>query len=160
MGLITVNYEVTNKLICVFGNVLLVRSISNVGRSSKLHCGMKADPACQWLPIFTDHFPPVKWHPKIYTCWEEDDERNTGHLGKKKMLYKFSWQEGAGSSPNRSLPVSSSLDSTVRQCDEWAPSGKRKEATLSHWAHSEKYFYCSPSNQSSRKYFIGQNELG
>lgn len=64
-------------------------------------CGMKADPACQWLPIFTDHFPPVKWHPKKYRCWEENDERNTGHLGKKKMLYKFCWQERAGSFPNR-----------------------------------------------------------
>lgn len=71
-------------------------------------CGMKADPACQWLPTVIDHFPPVDGILKGIGLglqrWEEDDERNTGHIGKKKKkkLYKFSWQErAAGTFPNR-----------------------------------------------------------
>ena len=39
-----------------------------------------------------DRFPLVKWHPKRYISWawevgEEDDERNTGHLGKEKKCF-------------------------------------------------------------------------
>lgn len=55
-----------------------------------------------------DHFPPVDGVLKDIGLglqrWEEDDERNTGHLGKKKKkkLYKISWQERAGDTfPNR-----------------------------------------------------------
>lgn len=123
-------------------------------------CGMKADPACRWLPIVMDHFPPVKWHPKKYRCWEGDDERNTGHLGKKKCFINSVGKRERVLSQTESLQVSSSFDSTVGQCDEWASSGKRKEATLPHRAYSEQYSYCSPSNKSSRKCFICQNALG
>lgn len=38
--------------------------------------------------------------------------------------------------------------------------GREREATLSPWAHSEQYFYCSPPNRSSRKYFGCQNAAG
>lgn len=85
-------------------------------------CGMKADPACQWLPTVMDHFPPVDGILKGIGLglqrWEEDDERNTGHLGKKK---KKSFINSVGKSERRvlsqteSLRASSSLGATVGQ---------------------------------------------
>lgn len=89
-------------------------------------CGMKADPACRWLPIVMDHFPPVKWHPKKYRCWEGDDERNTGHLGKKKCFINSVGKRERVLSQTESLQVSSSFDSTVGQCDEWASQGRER----------------------------------
>lgn len=88
VGPIKVTYEVTeNKLGCVFGNIHLVISISDVGGSSRLTCGIKTDPACRRLPMFTGHFPPIQRPPEGYASWasdgEEGDERNTGHLGKQ-----------------------------------------------------------------------------
>lgn len=76
-------------------------------QSCRPHLLNEIRPACERLPIFMDRFPLVKWYPKRYMSWawevaEEDDERNTGHLGKeKKMLYKFSWQERVSSFLNR-----------------------------------------------------------
>lgn len=81
-------------------------------------------------------------------------------LIRKKKPYKFTWQEKVGSSLNRIVQVSSSVVSTAGQSDEWACSGQRREATLSHWAHSQQYCYCSPPNQPSMKYFSCQSAAG
>lgn len=71
-------------------------------------------------------------------------------LVRKTMLYKFSWQE-SGFFPKQNafkyLPLY-----VPQMGDVWASSGKEREATLSHWAHSEYYVYCSPLNQSSMKH--------
>lgn len=80
-------------------------------------------------------------------------------LARKKCFINSVGKRERVLSQTESLQVSSSFDSTVGQRDEWASSGKRK-ATLPHWAYSEQYFYCSPSNKSFRKYFICQNALG
>lgn len=75
------------------------------------------------------------------------------------MLYKFSWQERAGSFPNR-IPSSISLFRFHSRTVWWMGCFREeKGATLPHRAYSEQYFYCSPSNKSSRKYFICQNAL-
>lgn len=89
-------------------------------------CDQEAVPAHRWPSISAGRFPPGQQHPRDLRLrlwgWEKDEQRNTGHLGKKEMLHKCSWQRGEG------------------------------ETTLSHWACSEQYSSRCPSNQSSRKY--------
>lgn len=89
-------------------------------------CDQEAVPAHRWPSVSAGRFPPGQQHPRDLRLrlwgWEKDEQRNTGHLGKKEMLHKCSWQRGEG------------------------------ETTLSHWACSEQYSSRCPSNQSSRKY--------
>lgn len=61
-------------------------SISDVVGVLDSTCDLEADPARRWPSIFVAHFPPVQQHPKDPRLrrWEEDDERNTGLLGKKR----------------------------------------------------------------------------
>lgn len=61
VGLIKVIDEVTeNKLGCVFGNVLLVTSISNVGGSSGLHLWNESRPCLPMASHFHGPFPTCK----------------------------------------------------------------------------------------------------
>ena len=114
--MIKVIYQVTiGKSGCVFSTVHLVLSISNVGpelyRLST--CGLKADLACKGYlfrgPFFHLSNGILKDTLLGLGRWEEDDERNTGHIGKKKKktLYKFSWQERVGSFISRTPSLSS-----------------------------------------------------
>lgn len=107
MGLIKVIYQVTTgKSGCVFSTVHLILSISNVSPELRLPPPIEPE---QTLFVrascFVNHLPPVKGILKDTLLglgrWEEDDERNTGHIGKEK--YKFSWLEREGSFISRTL---------------------------------------------------------